>query len=172
MKTNLVNEFKGSFLDYPSKDGMCLSLYFTGCLGICPGCHNKELQDPNFGAEFSISKLINIIPYEAERLRTNKITLLGGDPLYPKNLEFVKELLIRLGNEFDFCVYTGYDLAYVKLNNVKNFKYLKTGLYNEYFKQESVKTDDYFQLASSNQEIYDRDFNLLSTNGRMIFNTK
>lgn len=95
--------------------------------------------------------------------------MLGGDPLYPKNLEFVKELLIKLGDEFDFCVYTGYDPDYVKLNNVKNFKYLKTGLYNEHFKQQSVKTDEYFQLASSNQEIYDKDFVLLTDGGRMYF---
>lgn len=165
MKTRLVSEFNGSFIDYPSKDGICLSLYFTGCQGLCPNCQNKELQDPNHGDEFEIGNFINIISHETKRLRTNKITLLGGDPLFPTNIDFVRELLERTHKKFDFCIYTGYDVEFVITNNINKFKFLKTGLYDETLVQQSLKTDDYFQLASKNQKIYDENFHLLSTDG-------
>lgn len=165
LKTRLVNDFKGSFLDYPSKEGICLSLYFTGCQGLCPDCQNRELQDPYYGTEFEISKLINTISHEAKRLLTNKITLLGGDPLFHTNIDFVRELLETTYKKFDYCIYTGYDINFVFTNNIRHFKFLKTGLYDETLSQQSMKTDDYFQLASSNQNIYDENFNLISTDG-------
>ena len=169
IKTRLVNEFTGSFLDYPSKDGICLSLYFTGCQGLCPDCQNKDLQDPNHGTLFEIENLINRISHEAKRLRTNKIILLGGDPLFPTNIDFVRELLYRTHKKFDYCLYTGYDVNFVFTNEIRYFKFLKTGLYDGSLAQQSLKTDDYFQLASKNQKIYDEDFHLLSTDGILYF---
>lgn len=169
MKTRLVNEFKGSWIDYPSNDGICLSLYFTGCQGLCQNCQNKELQDPNYGTEFEISKLINTISHEAKRLRTNKITLLGGDPLFHTNINFVRELLCRTHKKFDYCLYTGYDVNFVFTNDIRYFKFLKTGLYDETLSQQSLKTDSYFQLASKNQKIYDENFKQISTDGILYF---
>ena len=169
MKTRLVNEFRGSWIDYPTKDGICLSVYFTGCQGLCQNCQNKELQDPKFGTEFEIENLINRISHESKRLRTNKVTLLGGDPLFPTNIDFVRELLERTHKKFDYCIYTGYDVEFVFTNNIRHFKFLKTGLYNEKMPQQSLKTDYYFQLASKNQKIYDEDFKQISTDGILYF---
>lgn len=170
LKTHISPIMTGSFLDYPSKDGMCLSLYFSGCAGLCPECQNKELQDPNYGEEFSISKLINIISIETKRLRTNKITLLGGDPLFITNIDFVRELLNKTHTYYDYCIYTGYPPEYVASKNIRHFKFLKTGYYDQNLAQESLKTDRIFQLASKNQEIYDKDYCCLTINGRMYFN--
>jgi anaerobic ribonucleoside-triphosphate reductase activating protein len=170
LKVNISEIIQGSFLDYPSKEDICLSLYFAGCDGICPQCQNKELQDPLYGKIFTLSELINIISIETKRYRTNKITLLGGDPLFYKNREFVKELLNRTYTKYDYCIYTGYDVEYVRYNRIENFKFLKTGRFDHTQKQQSLKTDDYFQLASKNQKIYNSDFKCLTQDGILYFN--
>lgn len=159
----------GSFIDYPSRGGICLSIYFSGCDGLCPQCQNIDLQDPNCGKEFTISELINIISRETKRLRTNKITLLGGDPLFITNRIFVSELLNKTHTYFDYCIYTGYPVDFVKLNKIEHFKFLKTGYYDHTQKQQSMKTEHFMKLASKNQKIYDENFNLLSEDGIMYF---
>lgn len=171
-KIRLVLPVQGSFLDYPSNTGMCISLYFTGCDGYCTSCHNKKLQDYDYSEnviEINIEECINIIINECKRYRTNKICLMGGDPLYHKNIHFTRYLLELINDEYDICLYTGYNKDFVKHENIKGFKYLKCGWYNEKLKQNSEKTNDYFQLASSNQEIYNSNFILLSENGRFYY---
>lgn len=167
--TRLSPIFNGSFIDYPSKEDMCLSLYFSGCDRLCPECQNKELQEPHHGTLFTLDSLINIITKETKRLRTKKVTLLGGDPLYISNREFVRQLLLRTYNNFDYCIYTGYDVGFVKMTKITGFKFLKTGFYDHTLKQESIKTDEFFQLGSKNQKIFDEAFNLLSSNGKLYF---
>ena len=171
LQTNF-KEITSSFLDFPSNSGMCVSVYFTGCMRLCDECQNFELQDPESGTEISLSKIINIISLQTSRFLTNQICLLGGDPLFPKNLPFTRELLLQLGKTYDFCIYTGYDLDYVRSNQISNFKFLKCGRYINSLFQTSEKTDEYFQLASSNQKIYDSNFRLISNNGRMYFKEK
>ena len=38
--------------DTAAAPGISLSVYFSGCHFHCPGCHNPEAQDFNFGEEF------------------------------------------------------------------------------------------------------------------------
>ena len=94
---------------------------------------------------------------------------MGGDPLFSKNIDFTRELLELTKNEFDICLYTGESVEFVKKYNIRNFKYLKCGWYNENLKQESLKTNTYFQLASTNQCLYDSNYNILSKNGRYYY---
>lgn len=172
MKTRFLYPFSNSFLDYPDNKSLSLTLYYTGCWGCCDDCQNKELQDPNYSIGtfmFTLDEIISKIKNECERLHDNKITLLGGDPLYPTNINFTKELLKVLHNEYDICVYTGQSIDFVKKNNINYFKYLKCGWYDKNKGVLSEKTDEYFQLASTNQELYNSEFNLLSKNGRYYF---
>jgi len=166
--------FTESFIDYPDDESLSLTIYFLGCDNNCPHCSNPELQDKNYD-HFSakhhkdISILLQILKADASRLRTNKLTFIGGDPLYKDNIENTKKLLNELKDEFDICIYTGHSLQYVKDNDVTGFTFLKIGKYIYKYKQESKKTDEYMQFASSNQELYDKDFNLISANGIYYF---
>lgn len=156
-----------SFLDYPENVD-CLTIFFTGCAHNCAECQNLNLQ--------KLGEVYKAVPYNifveglkeaAARLRTNKITLQGGDPLHPQNRDFTKLLLSNLCNEFDFCVYTGYDYDTIK-SYVVDAVYVKCGKFNKEKFTKPVKTDNYFQLASTNQKIY-KNKKLISKDGRINF---
>lgn len=174
MKARLINDISGSFLDYPDNSSISMGLFFTGCWGYCDNCQNKELQNPNYKINtklFTIDELLIKIFSNAKRFQTNKISLMGGDPLFDSNIEFTKILLKILYETTNFktCLYTGQSLDFVKKNNIDYFTYLKCGWYDRSKGVLSEKTDEYFQLASTNQELYDSEFNLLSENGRYYF---
>ena len=164
-----ISSITGSFIDYPSREDMCISIYMSGCDGICVACQNKELQDYRLGEKYDFQKLINILPNFSKRYMTNKICLLGGDPLYAKNIDFTRYLLKTMCNKYDFCVYTGYDIDYVISSKIVGFKYVKCGRYVENLSQQSLKTDDYMQLASSNQIIYNDRYQQVTQNGILRF---
>lgn len=159
-----------SWIDYPNDEDVAIVWYFTGCGHNCHNCHNKELQTLKaYGSEeFTIEKFFGLTEYYTKRNKTNKVVLEGGDPLFDINLNFTKDIL-NVNNRFDICVYTGYELDYVKKNNVNKFTFLKTGIYDEQLKQTSEKTNDYISFASKNQKLYDKNYNLLSENGKYFW---
>lgn len=168
---NIMFPFEHSFIDYPSNDELCISIYYTGCDFKCEDCQNKELQKFDYykAKKIYIDDLINIIENDSKRWKTNKICLLGGDPLAECNIDFTRELLNKIGKKYKFCIYTGYTYEKCKTFNINNFTLVKTGQYIKELKQQSIKTDNHFNLASTNQQIYDSNFNLLSENGILYF---
>lgn len=164
-----ISSITGSFIDYPSREDMCISIYMSGCDGICVACQNKELQDYRLGEKYDFQKLINILPQFEKIYMTKKICLLGGDPLYIENIDFTRHLLYNAGKKYDFCVYTGYNIDHVIHNKIYGFKYVKCGRYVESLSQQSLKTDDYMQLASTNQIIYNDRYQQITQNGILRF---
>lgn len=171
MKIRIIKPFTESFLDYPDNFSSCISVYMTGCWGLCDQCHNKQLINQHYenSIETSLEQLISELKKYSKRCLTNKITLLGGDPLYITNIDFTREFLKQTKDFFDVCVYTGQDIDFVIKNNITGFEFIKCGLYREDKKIESDKTDDYFQLGSTNQKIYNKEFKLISKDGKLIF---
>jgi len=159
-----------SFLDYADNESLAVIVYVMGCDHGCSGCHNQQFSDFNYSASYTVNfdKLSSILKESTKKHRTKKVVIGGGDPLHPKNIEFVKYVLNKL-TEYQFMVYTGYDVDYVKKNKVKGFTLLKCGRYEEDKKQKSVKTDSKFCLASKNQKIYDCNYRLLSSDGTLFF---
>lgn len=165
-----------SFLDYPDNHSLAVVVYFAGCTHNCSGCINPELQNFEYEKAEKVTwnnrwALKTSIQLACKSNHTNKIVLTGGDCLHPDNYKFTQYLLKSLSKNYDFCIYTGYTLYdFLKREiNPNRAKFIKCGKYDETQKQQSRKTDDYIQLASKNQEIYDSDYNLLSEDGRMYF---
>lgn len=149
-----------TFLDYPDPIHWAVLVYFGGCEHHCRGCSNPTLQ----------KYIPTTISYEdiekyGKRARTNKIVLSGGDPLHPLNRAIAQNLILDLPH-YDFCVYTGYSVEQVKQMGVKGFKFLKCGTF-EYSRLSCSpgKTEEKFTLASTNQQLFDGDFTLLSYEG-------
>jgi len=163
-----IYPFTESFLDYPDNESNCISIYILGCEHNCKDCSNPNFQDMNFKSESLLETDVNnfllLLKNVTKICHTKKITLLGGDPLYSTNLFFTKELLDK-NILYDFCIYTGYEIDYLKEHNVKGFTYAKCGCYNNTQSQESFKNDNMIQFASKNQKLYDKDYNLLSCDG-------
>ena len=172
MFVNLVYPFTATYLDYPDDESLAITILFCGCNHFCKNCHNQELQNYNYqkGTKvFYIDQFINELKNVALKYKTSKIVLQGGDPLFKTNIDFTRRFLEKVSNYFDVCLYTGYSLEDIKKNDIKGYTFLKTGTYNENLKQDSEKTDDYIQFASTNQRLYDSDNTLISDNGKYYF---
>lgn len=158
-----------TYLDYPSPDGNSVIVYFTGCEHHCPGCHSPLLQKVDKYSESNKEILDKIVDY-CKRADTNKLVFLGGDPLYKNNIELTKFLVDNLNKMYDICIFTGYDIEYVKNLNLQGVKYYKCGKFDQTKLRQSKKTDDEYILASPNQNFYDGNYNLLSKDGILKFN--
>ena len=85
-------------------------LFVSGCPHHCPGCHNKEAQDFNYGEEFNEEEILKRIK---ENSILNGITISGGEPLCKENipgvLKFIKDVK-AIRPEFNVWCYSGYTL--------------------------------------------------------------
>lgn len=172
-----------TWLDYPDNESLSVILYVLGCDNNCLDCHNSDFKYKEGNNNTTIIKPVSIIAdivkQTVNTYITDKLVITGGDPLEEFNVKEVKELLFLLhsyyyniNKKLDICIYTGKDIDYVKRLNLKYFTYIKCGNYRNWLKQESEKTNEYIQFASSNQKLYDSNFNLLSKNGRYYFESK
>ena len=136
--------------------GITLSVWTQGCPHRCKGCFNKETWDFNSGKEFTNDDLNYIISNIASfNVKTN-LSLLGGEPLCPQNVEGV----INLCREFkkvypDKLIYlwTGYTIEeFNKLQKqiLEYVDFIIDGKFEEAKKNLNLKL-----RGSSNQRILD-----------------
>lgn len=120
-------------------------LFVSGCPHNCPGCHNKVAQDFNYGEDLDTEKLIKRIK---ENSILNGITISGGEPLCPENIEEVTNFIKSVKKEkpeFNVWCYTGYTLE-----ELKNRKDEKT---NKALESIDVLVDGRFVEERKNLEI-------------------
>lgn len=157
---------QSTFLEYPDNSSIATIFYFSGCDRNCEGCQNTSLKEYTPLDEKEV--LSGIVNY-SRRLKTNKVVLCGGDPLYKKNIDLTRKILYNLGNDFDICIYTGALIDEVKKLNLSGFKFIKCGVFDKTKFIGSKKTDDYIQFATSNQELYNEFLELISHDGIYYF---
>lgn len=169
---HIIYPMSFTFSDYPDNVSYATLVYFLGCGLSCQECYNPDLKTidhPNYNF-IDMDYFLDYLKTSCNKSKTNKVVFSGGNPLDSLNIDFVRYFVKTFGEEFDICIYTGYNIEYVKKENIKGFKYIKTGVYDLTKKQQQIKTDDYMQLSSSNQEFYDENYNLLSVDGKFYFN--
>lgn len=144
--------------DTAAAPGISLSVYFSGCHFHCPGCHNPEAQDFNYGREYDMDVRQEIM----EKLNKNDVmrtlSILGGEPLADENLADVLNLIGWCKLDYpDLKIYlwTGYTIEELEAREdedvnkiLKNITCLIEGRY------EQDKRDTTLPLrGSSNQRI-------------------
>lgn len=91
--------------------GVRTSLFVSGCEHYCKGCFNEEAWDFCYGKEFD-EKVIEEILLSIEATYIKGLSLLGGEPLHPKNQKDVALLVKRFREKYedkkDIWCYTGY----------------------------------------------------------------
>ena len=132
-------------------------LFVSGCPHGCPGCHNKEAQDFNYGEEFNKHEIIDKI---VDNPILRGVTISGGEPLCKENIpevvDFIKDVKKAKPN-FNVWCYSGYTLEELQARN--------DSVTNEALKEIDVLVDGEFQIGkkdptlkfrgSSNQRILD-----------------
>lgn len=101
--------------DYSNGEGRRVTLFVTGCLHNCAGCHNKPAQNPKMGEPFTEDTLKSILRHLKD---ADGFTITGGDPLYHRNRKSVTELLRAVKDAYpdkDVWMWTGYKYSEVHL---------------------------------------------------------
>lgn len=138
--------------------GLRVTLFVSGCSHNCKNCHNPETHDPNSGVEFT-EEALEEIKYYLNKKYTAGITLSGGDPLYPGNLDDILKLVKYLKEEYptkDIWIYTGYTWEQIAVPHMITYEILKycdvavTGPYIEAYNDEN-----YPWAGSTNQRVVD-----------------
>lgn len=73
-------------MDISNGPGVRISIFFQGCHFHCPGCFNQDTWDFNGGKEFN-DEVINHVLELANNDVISGLSILGGEPLNPKNIE-------------------------------------------------------------------------------------
>lgn len=167
----MLISFDTTFLDYPDPTSLAVVVIMSGCEHHCLGCQNPILQKTHTAwTEGEILGIIEVLQDKCKRNDTNKIVLSGGDPLHPCNRDLSTSICSILGATHDICIYTGYSIEEVKSMSIRGFKYIKCGKYDKDNTQLSEKTDDYIQFVNKTQNLYNNNYEKLSSDGRFIFN--
>ena len=167
-------QLEETFLDYPSPDDSAVILFLPGCSHNCLGCQNPKLQELHeewtYEEEQEVLQNLQRLCFRCD---TNKIVLSGGDPLSPCNRNLTIHICELLGKnpvyKYDICIYTGYDIEEVKEMGLSGFEFIKCGKFDAHSMRESKKTDDYIQFVNTTQNLFDKDFNQISVDGRYYF---
>ena len=99
--------------DLLNGEGVRCTLFVTGCIHACAGCHNKSTWNPKSGEPVDEELILRILCDLKDR---DGLTLSGGDPLLPRNLPEVTELCRRVKEvypEKDIWLWTGYRIEEV-----------------------------------------------------------
>lgn len=114
-----LNKTKMNYLQYYPVDivngeGTRCTLFVSGCTHGCKGCYNQKSWSFSAGVPFGIEMEEQILKdLKDTRIKRQGLTLSGGDPLHPRNIEALLPLVQRVKRECpdkDIWVWTGYKL--------------------------------------------------------------
>lgn len=114
MHTNLRLQLAG-FLDNSLVNGPGLRsvVFVSGCRHNCEGCHNKEMQDFDYGDSVSVIDVFKRI--EKNSFIVKGVTFSGGEPFEKaKELAELSKYIKNLG--LNLWSYSGYTYEYIMEN--------------------------------------------------------
>ena len=86
MRYNIIRK-----MDIANGPGVRTSIFMQGCHFHCKNCFNKETWDFEGGKEFN-DNTINTVLDLCDKEYIKGLSILGGEPLHPKNIEATTEL--------------------------------------------------------------------------------
>lgn len=146
------------FLDNSLVNGSGLRsvVFVSGCRNNCEGCHNKEMQDFNYGDKMSVKEISDRIKRNVPIIRG--VTFSGGEPF--EQAEALAELAGYVkGEELNLWCYSGYTYEFITSEFNKRagwkelMKYIDV-LVDGKFEKDKIEPGLKFR-GSSNQRIID-----------------
>ena len=119
-----MNYIKITKNDIANGPGVRVTLWVSGCSLHCNGCHNPQTWDFNAGKPFDEAAKEELLD-ALSKSYIQGLTVSGGHPLEPKNVDDVYKLLAEIKTKFpqkDVWLYTGYIL------DIFNFTTLYRGI--------------------------------------------
>ena len=141
-------------MDISNGPGVRVSLFVQGCTFNCKNCFNPETHDFNGGKEFTEETLAEILKL-CEKDYIVGLSLLGGEPLHPKNIETTTMIAKKFKEKFpdkNLWAWTGF-LFDRDLKDKEILKYLDVLVDGQYVDELHDFTLKW--RGSSNQRVID-----------------
>lgn len=131
-------------------EGIRNTLFISGCLHHCHGCHNPQTWNFNYGYEFTKEKQKEFIKKCKDNPLLDGITISGGDPIYSSKelIPFLKEYK-KENPTHTVWLYTGFKYEDIKDNEI--LKLIDVLVDGEYI--EALRDITLAFRGSSNQRI-------------------
>lgn len=140
-------------MDISNGPGVRVSIFMQGCHFHCKDCFNQEAWDFNGGKEYT-DETINRVLELCEKEYIVGLSILGGEPMHPKNIKGTTKLAKAFKEKFpnkNLWIWTGFLFEDIKQNEV--FNYIDT-LVDGQFKTELFDPRLKWK-GSSNQRVID-----------------
>lgn len=150
-------------MDIADGPGVRVSIFFQGCEFKCKNCFNPETHDFNGGKEFTYETIKHILEL-CDKEYIAGLSILGGEPMHPRNIDGTKNLAKAFKEKFPqktIWVWTGF-LFDKDLKDKEVMKYIDVlvdGRYVDELHNPTLKWK-----GSSNQRVIDVKKSFLSGN--------
>ena len=150
-------------MDISNGPGVRVSIFMQGCTFNCKNCFNSETHDFNGGKEFTddtINRVLELCDNETIR----GLSILGGEPMHPKNIEGTTKLAKAFKKKYpnkDLWIWSGF-LFDKNLKDKEVVKYVDVLVYGQYIDELHNPTLKW--KGSSNQRVIDVQKSLKSNN--------
>lgn len=160
-----MNYSKIYYNDVVNGEGIRVSLFVSGCSHGCKGCYNQSAWDYRAGEPFT-QEIKESLLQACTSPFIDGLSLLGGDPLMPKNFDTVLDLCKAFKSKFPsktIWLWSGYTLSEIENNHASQILDYVDVLIDGKFIQEKYKKMSL--KGSTNQKIYHKiDFRFIETN--------
>ncbi len=109
-------------MDIANGPGVRVSIFFQGCAFHCKNCFNPETHDFNQGIEFTEKTIMQIIKLCQEDY-IKGLSILGGEPLHPININGTKKLVQKMKEKYPnktIWLWTGYKIEKIEEKEILN----------------------------------------------------
>ena len=141
-------------MDISNGPGVRVSIFMQGCVFNCKNCFNPETHDFNVGKEFS-DKTIEMILNLCNKDYIVGLSILGGEPMHPKNIEGTTKLAKSFKEKYpdkNIWVWTGF-LYDKDLKNKEVLNYIDVLVDGQY--KDELHNPKLRWCGSSNQRVID-----------------
>ena len=141
-------------MDISNGPGVRVSIFMQGCNFNCKNCFNPETHDFNGGKEFT-DETINRVLELCENKNVEGLSILGGEPMNPQNIEGTTKLAKAFKEKFpekNVWAWSGYTFEnYIKDKEVS--KYLDVVVDGQFVDEERNPSLEW--KGSANQRVID-----------------
>ena len=111
-------------MDISNGPGVRVSIFMQGCVFNCKNCFNPDTHDFKGGKEFTDQVIEDVLEL-CEKDHIEGLSILGGEPMHPKNIEGTTLLAKRFKEKFPnktIWSWTGYKFEdYIKDKEIVNY---------------------------------------------------
>ncbi len=141
-------------MDISNGPGVRVSIFMQGCNFNCKNCFNPETHDFNGWKEFT-DETINRVLELCDNKNVEGLSILGGEPMNPQNIEGTTKLAKAFKEKFpdkNLWAWSGYTFDnYIKDQEIA--KYLDVVVDGQFVEEEKNPTLEW--KGSSNQRVID-----------------